>query len=227
MKTAVITGFASGLGEKLAESLLRQNYQVVGLSRSGKSSGIKHKNFYAFTCDITNESEVKRVFSGIEKEVGSSSLLIHNAANLLLKDFTDIKQDEFEDVIRTTVLGGFLVTQAVLPNMLTKGEGVILYTGATASIKAGVKSGAFSAAKFALRGMAQSLARAYGKRGIHIIHTIIDGVIWGDRAEKFFGMDRKECIEVEALVDTYMSLIKQPKSCWTHEIDLRPSGENF
>ena len=89
------------------------------------------------------------------------------------------------------------------------------------------KSAAFASAKFALRGLAQSLARAYGPQGVHIAHVIIDGVIWGERAEKTFEMSENQCMQADAIADTYMTLIQQQPSSWTHELDLRPYKEQF
>lgn len=227
---AVITGFAKGLSEQLADKLLQAGYLVVGLSRSGKEAREfekHHDRFIARTCDIGDNSAVAHILTTLREDYGDATLLIHNAAQLYLDDFLEIKPEEFEQSWRTACFGAFNVTRQILPAMLSAGRGTLIYTGATASVKAGAQSAAFAASKFALRGFAQSLARAYGARGIHVIHTIIDGVIWGQRAEHKFQMSVDDCMQAEEIADTYMALIAQKSSSWSHEIDLRPYKESF
>ncbi|CAM2010620.1 SDR family NAD(P)-dependent oxidoreductase [Acanthopleuribacter pedis] len=223
----VISGFNQGLGSECAARLLARGDRVFGLSRSGRTLATPHARFHAETCDLTSETAVQETFLRIKKDFGAPGVLIHNAARLLLDDFTQIGTEAFEAVLRTNVTSAFLCAQAVLPDMLAAGKGTLIFSGATASVKAGARSGAFAASKFALRGMAQSLARAYQKQGIHVVHPIIDGVIWGERAEKVFGMDRNACIAPAHLADIYLNLIEQPRSCWTHELDIRPALEVF
>jgi NAD(P)-dependent dehydrogenase (short-subunit alcohol dehydrogenase family) len=124
-------------------------------------------------------------------------------------------------------LGAVHGSQRVLPGMLRSGHGVLLFVGATASVKAGAGFSAFGAAKFALRGLAQSLARELGPRGIHVAHLVIDGVIWGERAAGAFGMTRAQCLEPDALAHTCLHLIEQDRCAWTHELDIRPDREPF
>ena len=227
MKNAVITGFGQRLSEFLARRLLDRGYRVTGLSRGGRGLAESPSGFLALACDVGEPKAVSEAFDRIHAEQGPTTLLIHNAAQLLLDDFMQTTPQQFESVWRTACLGGMLCTQAALPNMLAGGAGTLLFTGATASVKAGEKSAAFASAKFGLRGLAQALARQYGKQGIHVIHTVIDGVIWGERAEKVFKMDPKRCMDAEAIADAYLHLIDQPPSCWTHEIDLRPNVATF
>ncbi len=231
-QVAVITGFGAGFSERLALRLIEAGYVVVGLSRSGKfgEAFLRERNperFVSYACDVSDPSGVSASFERIRNDCGSPSVLVHNAAELLLRDFLSIRPDEFESLWRTSCLGGMLAAQEVLPGMLERDAGTLIFSGATASVKAGPKSAAFAASKFALRGLAQSLARAYGPQGIHIVHTVIDGVIWGPRAEQEFGMAREKCIDPDHLAQVYLDLIRQPASCWSHEIDLRPPGESF
>lgn len=122
----------------------------------------------------------------------------------------------------TAVNGG----HAVLPGMVERGEGAFLVTGATASMRGGPNFSAFASAKFGLRGLSQSLARAMGPEGVHVAHVVIDGVIWGASAERY-GMTQDKCLEPDDIAQVYVDLARQPKSCWTHEIDVRPFSENF
>ncbi len=229
-KVAVISGFGKGLAESLAIKLISNDYSVIGLSRSGKVNDqflSHHEHFERMQCDITKYNDVENAFSRISQQHGDVSLVIHNAAQLLLDDFLAISSEDFEILWRASCLGAVNVSQQVLPSMLSNGTGTLIFTGATASIKAGSKSAAFASAKFALRGLAQSLARASGPSGIHVIHTIIDGVIWGERAKDVFGLQKSSCLTADAVADSYIALIKQPSSAWTHEIDLRPFNEVF
>lgn len=224
---AAITGFAPGLSRVLAHRLLAQGYTVAGLSRSGKTLEDPSDGFRAFACDVTDSKAVADTFAAIRGEMGDPTLLIHNAARLVIRDFLDIDPGEFEQSWRVACFGGMLCARAVLPGMLEAGRGTLVFTGATASIKGGARFSAFASSKFALRGLAQSLARQYGPRGVHVVHTVIDGVIWGERAEHTFAMERGACMEPEHIADTYMQLIGQQPTSWTHEVDLRPANESF
>lgn len=229
-KLAVITGFGAGLSESLAVRLIQDHYLVAGLSRSGdfgREFEGKYPEFMSRQCDVGDAAAVKNTVASLHADCGATVLLVHNAAQLLLEDFLQIAAEDFEAIWRTCCLGAVNVTHQVLPAMLKTGGGTLIYTGATASVKAGAQSAAFASAKFALRGFAQSLARAYGSQGVHVIHTILDGVIWGERAEHKFKMSREDCMYADDIADSYMALIAQRPSSWTHEMDLRPSRESF
>lgn len=224
---AVITGYGPGLGGALARRLAASGRQVVGLSRSGRAAPEAGEGVRSLSCDVTDAAAARGCFETIAAEMGPCEILVHNAAHLLIQPFEETAPDDFERLWRTAVLGLVHCGQIVLPQMAERSGGVVLVSGATASVKGGAKFSAFAASKFALRGLAQSLARHYGPRGVHVIHTLIDGVIWGERADKAFGMDPSACMDPDAIARTYMSLIEQPKSAWTHEADLRPFSESF
>ena len=224
---AVITGFAPGIGVCLAEKLLNQGYTVAGLSRSSKGLSQPAENFHAFACDVTKPESVGQAFTAIKADLGSPTVLVYNAAELLVRDFMAIAPEDFERVWRTMCFGALLCAQQVLPDMLALGQGTLLFSGATASIRGSANFAAFASAKFALRGLVQSLARQYGPQGIHVIHTLLDGVIWGDRAENQFQLERGACMEPDDIATTYLHLIQQNPSTWTQEIDLRPWNERY
>jgi len=231
-KLVIITGYGLGLGESLAQQLLEQGCTVVGLSRSGgghNNSRDAHQQsrIIHLACDVSDADSVSTTFKHIRDTYGAPDVLIHNAATLLLDDFLDINAPDFEGIWRTACLSAFLVTQELLPDMLDNQHGTLIYTGATASVKAGASSSAFASAKFALRGLAQSLARAYGPKGIHVVHTVLDGVIWGERAEETFKLSSTDCMKANDIVESYLGLITQKPSSWTHELDLRPFNETF
>lgn len=224
---AVITGFGPGLGFELASCLIEEGYTVAGLSRTGRAPDVAGGHFHAYACDITDADSVRETFQEISWDLGPASALVHNAATLIIGDFLDLTSEVFENSWRTATLGAMLSAQQVLPGMVTAGRGTILFTGATASIRGGADFSAFASAKFALRGLAQSLARRYGPQGIQVVHALIDGIIWGERAKTIFDMDRSNCLEAADLAQSFVRLIGQPRSVWTHEIDFRPAKANF
>lgn len=225
-KTAVVAGVGDGLGMALCKRLLAAGYAVGGLSRTAAPHPELGENYLPVACDLTDASDVDHAISTVEERLGMASVYIHNAAWLLRKDFLQTTLREFTDLWSLVCLGAVHGAQRVLPNMLAAQGGAILMTGATASIKAGAGSAAFSSAKFALRGLAQSLARAYASQGIHVAHVIVDGAIWGRQA-KGFGRAEHDCLSPDDIAETFLHLIGQPRSAWTFELDLRPDIEPF
>lgn len=231
-KTAVIAGIGPGLGGALCQKLVDNGYRVAGLARTteaGKSllKKLGEESFLSIQCDITNRQSMEDSIVNIEKQFGTISVYIHNAYYLQMDNYLDTSPDDFKALWEVTCLGAVYGTQYVLPGMLEQNEGCIIATGATASVKAGSGFSAFSSAKFALRGLMQSLAREYGPQGIHIAHVINDGLIWGQQAEHKFSADKNNCLLPEAIADSYLHLIQQHRSAWTQELDLRPDSETF
>ena len=226
-KVAVVAGVGAGLGQALCQKLLSEGYWVAGLSRSNKLEIDLGERYFPIACDLTDSSSVDQAISDAESQLGTVSVYIHNAAYLLHKPFLDTTEEEFSDIWKLSCLAAVHGTQRVLPNMLLEKSGTILVSGATASIKAGAEFSAFASAKFALRGLTQSLAREYGSQGIHIAHIILDGLIWGPQAKHKFGKNPEVCIKPSAIADSYFHLIQQHHSSWTQELDLRPAIEVF
>ncbi len=227
---ALVSGAGPGLGAALCDKLLEAGYAVAGLARSEGFAGPAlpaSADFRYHACDITDAAAVGRTVARIRDELGEISVFIHNAGQVLIKPFHETEPEEFEGIWRVNCLGAMIGARAVAPGMLKAGGGTILMTGATASVRGGASFSAFASSKFALRGFAQSLARAYGKDGIHVAHIVIDGMIWGAQARDRFGAARETCLDPEAIADAYIGLIGQDRSCWSQEIDLRPSVEEF
>ena len=227
---ALVSGAGAGLGAALCGKLLEAGYAVAGMARSESFAGPAlpaSSGFRYYACDIANAGAVGRTIAQIRDAQGEISVFIHNAGQLLIKPFHETSPEEFEGIWRVNCLGAMIGARAVVPGMLKAGSGAILLTGATASIRGGAPFSAFASSKFALRGLAQSLARAYGKEGIHVAHIVIDGMIWGAQARDRFGAARETCLDPEAIADAYIGLIGQDRSCWSQEIDLRPSAEAF
>ncbi len=232
-KLAVVAGVGPALGAASCKALLDDGYRVVALSRSNdlslvESIGGQHQGqFWTLQCDITKRGQVDSRFDEIRAKFGDPQVLIYNAHRLLIKPFLEIEGGEFQNVWESICKGAFNCSQNVIPGMLAQRTGSIVFTGATASIRGGVKFAAFASAKFALRGLAQSLAREFGPQGIHVAHVLIDGLIWGPPARDMHGAAEEKCIRPESIAKLYMHLINQDPSCWTQEMDIRPHSESF
>lgn len=228
-KIAIVAGAGPGLGQALCRKLLTEGYSVAGLSRGAQAdqSLSSHASFLAVSCDVTDAGSVDLAVERVENRWGTASVYIHSAAYLHMGSFLETKPKDFLDLWQVVCLGAVHGIQRVLPGMLTQQQGTILVTGATASIKAGNGFSAFSSAKFALRGLTQSLAREFGPLGIHVAHILLDGLIWGQQAENRFHAEKGACMLPEAIAETYFHLIQQHRSSWTQELDLRPDRESF
>lgn len=231
-KTAIVAGVSTGgLGESLCIQLADAGYQVAGIARSDKHhaliNSLGEDRYMGISCDLTNAADVNEAVSQVEEYYGPASVYIHNAARLHMQPFLETDAGEFESLWRTMCLGAVNGIQRVLPAMLERKLGSLVLIGATASVKAGANFSAFSSAKFALRGLAQSMARELGPKGIHVIHPVIDGVMWGDRARDTFKMTEEQCLKPESVAQTCLQLIEQEPSSWTHELDIRPYQESF
>lgn len=219
---AIIAGAGGALGPALASALGKAGYDTVGVARNNPGGAFKE----FVQADLSAPQDVESAFSSILSRHGAPAVLIYNAHKFLIETFEDTSIEQFEAVWRTDTLGAFAAVKTVLPAML-EGGGTILFSGATASTRGSAKFAAFASAKFALRGLAQSLAREYGPKGIHVAHVIIDGLIDGGHAQQLFGVPAADCIPADALARQYLDLIRQPSGAWTHEIDIRPSGGKF
>lgn len=231
-ETAIVAGVGSGLGKALCRHLADTGHRVAGLARGTEASqellsGLGADRFMPVRCDVTEATQVDAAIGQVETQWGPASVYVHNAAAFHMRAFAETDPSSFESLWRTMCLGAVHGAQRVLPGMLEAKRGALLFIGATASVKAGANFSAFGAAKFALRGLAQSLARELGPKGIHAVHLVIDGVIWGERAREGFSMMQEQCLDPEAVARTCVHLIEQDRSAWTQELDIRPDMESF
>jgi NAD(P)-dependent dehydrogenase (short-subunit alcohol dehydrogenase family) len=234
-EVAVIAGAGPGLGASLARRFLKEGCRVALLARSSDSLGALADEFrrhgqevLAIPTDIGEPDQVTAAFERIREQLGSVDLLINNASagGPFGQPFLEITPGSFALGWQVGVLGSFLCSQAVVPDMLKKGSGCILFTGATSSVRGAAIT--FSSAKFALRGLAQALARELWPKSIHVAHIIIDGVI----QENEFGtgteaQSMEPLMNPAAIANVYWDLVKQDRSAWTLELDLRPDREKF
>ena len=228
---AVIAGIADGLGTSLANALAAAGYDVTGLARSrrveariSQALAAREAVYDHVVCDLTQPGAVEAVLQGLAPPV---DVLIYNAHELLIDPFMATVPAAFERLWKVNCFGAMLAVKALLPQMLDRGSGTVIFTGATAGLRGGARFSAFSSAKFALRGLAQSLAREYGPRGIHIVHVVLDGLIDGPQTERRFGKGEGLRMVPGAIATCYIDLIQQHSSAWTQELDLRPSSEPF
>lgn len=234
-KMAIIGGIGSesGLSPALISSLLAEDYHVMGIARSpaGKQEVMapfsQEPKVEFLWGDLSDASFLAKLVNRFESGGDTIDVYIHQAAKLVLKPFLESDIGDFEACWDTGVKTAVVATKALLPAMLARGKGTMIFTGATASMRGSAKSAPFAAAKFALRALSQSLAREFGPRGIHVAHVIVDGVIAGNRAQETFGLAPKACIQPHALAKVFVDLVRQDASCWTQELDVRPAVERF
>lgn len=215
---AIITGCGQDFGRALNERFEKGDYQSIGIARSSGE----------FQADLTDPKQTHTVINEIIKQYGKPKVVIHNAAELIRGKFLELEVTDFEQAWRSSVLTAINVSQAVIPFMQEHETSTLILTGATASNRGSSGFSPFSSAKFALRGLAQSLAREFQRQGIHIVHPIIDGIIWSERSQQRFpNLKQENCLESESLANIYWDLAHQSPSAWTHELDIRPQSETF
>jgi NAD(P)-dependent dehydrogenase (short-subunit alcohol dehydrogenase family) len=238
--SALILGVGSprGLGAAAARAFASAGYPVVIAGRDPGKLQLAAQSIAELGAvaqveigDVTCAEDVGRFVARAET-LGPLSLAVHNAGGNRPSPFLQIEQKVFEEHWRAHALGAFLLAQAALPGMLERQAGTLIFTGATASLRGRADFASFAAAKAALRMIAQSLAREFGPKGIHVAHVIIDGVIDGDRARGFianaderFGADGM--LHPDRIAESYLMLHRQQRSAWTQELDLRPWSESF
>lgn len=227
----LVTGIAEGLGAEIAGIFASAGYDVLGLSRSPRASKSISAavaqgggEYTHLACDITQPKDVAHALGPVAERV---EVLIHNAQLLTIKPFAEISADEFEQVWRVACLGAMASAQGVLPHMAARRRGTLIFSGATAGLRGGAKFAAFASAKFAMRGLAQALAREYGPKGVHVAHVVIDGLIEAPQTDRRFGPAAAGRIEAKAVAQAYLDLAAQHSSAWTQEMDLRPFAETF
>ena len=231
---AVITGVGPGLGAALAHRFAA-NYAIAILARKAdylKTLAAEIRKSGAtvldLPCDVSEPAKITAAFRAIRKDLGEPELLLYNAGSGTFGSVTEITPQQYEADWRVNALGAFVAAKEVAPAMIASGRGTMLFTGATAGVKAGAKSVSFGPAKFAMRGLAQSLARDLGPKGIHVAWINVDGSIDipGARGLKPSLKDG-DFLKPDAIAETYWHLAHQDPSAWTMELEVRPFKEKF
>ena len=228
-KVAVIAGANRGLGSALCVQLVERGFLVAALGREAavQSVATEVSGVMAVGCELTAPSEVDRAFSDVEAALGPASVVVYNAHRVELRPSAETSLGLFEELWRVNCYGAFVVAKRAIPAMLEQGGGTCIFSGATGSVRGGQRSAAFASSKFALRGLAQSLARELSPLGIHVAHVVLDGLIWSERTRARFDPQEQACMSPRSLAAAYSMLIEQDRSAWTHELDLRPFRERF
>jgi NAD(P)-dependent dehydrogenase (short-subunit alcohol dehydrogenase family) len=226
---ALIVGAGAGLSAALARRCAKEGMAVVLAARdTSKLAALASEiGATAIACDATSPADVEGLFAAIDAGGSRLDLVVYNPSGRARGPVVDLDPAAVDQAIRVTAYGGFLVAQQAARRMIKQGHGSILFTGASASVKGYKNSSSFAMGKFALRGLAQSMARELQPQNIHIGHFVIDGGIAkeGDPRANQAGPDG--LLDPNAIADAYWALHRQPRSAWTWEVELRPWIENF
>ncbi|HTO49444.1 MAG TPA: SDR family NAD(P)-dependent oxidoreductase [Burkholderiales bacterium] len=225
---ALIVGAGKGLSASLARACAKRGMKVAVAARNTDKLAalVAETGAKSYACDASQPPAVQALFGAVEADLGAPTLVVYNASARARGPFVELDPAGVAKALEVSAYGGFLVAQEAAKRMLPAGRGTILFTGASASVKGYAQSAPFAMGKFALRGLAQSMARELAPRGIHVAHFVIDGGIGqpGDaRAER--GPDG--FLDPDAIAQTYLQIHDQPRSAWTWEVELRPWTETF
>jgi NAD(P)-dependent dehydrogenase (short-subunit alcohol dehydrogenase family) len=227
-RTALVVGVGAGLSASLARTFTAAGMTVaLAARRGGELAALaRETGGKAFSCDATDRAAVTKLFADVEAALGAVDVVVYNASYRTRGPFVELDPVEVAKSISVSAFGGFLVAQEAVKRMLPRGHGAILFTGASASVKGYAQSAPFAMGKFALRGLAQSLARELSPQGIHVAHVVIDGGIRSARRPD--AADRPDStLDPDAIARTYLDLLRQDRSAWAWEIELRPWVERF
>ena len=225
---ALIVGAGAGLSASLARAIAREGITVaLGARTPGDLDPlVREIGAKAFACDASRRADVDKLFADLDTSFGAPDIVIYNASFRTRGPLVELDPADVERSLAVTAYGAFLVAQQAARRMLPKNHGAILFTGASAGVKGYPQSAPFAMGKFALRGLAQSMARELHPQGIHIAHVVIDGGIKSPRREE--PADKPgSLLDPDAIAATYLHLIHQPRSAWSWEVEVRPWVERF
>ena len=227
-QVALIVGAGVGLSASLARLFAAEEMSLALASRNPEKISDLAADTRArlYNCEASDAASVDAMFAGVEADLGVPDVVVYNPSYRVRGPLVQLDRAQVRQALEITAYGGFLVGQAAAVGMLTKGSGAILFTGASASVKGYAQSAPFAMGKFALRGLAQSMAREFQPKNIHVAHFVIDGGIRSatrkppeDRPDGF--------LDPDSIAHAYLDILRQHRSAWTWEIELRPWLENF
>jgi NAD(P)-dependent dehydrogenase (short-subunit alcohol dehydrogenase family) len=228
-ETALIVGAGSGLSASLARLFAQEGMAVALAARNPEklSQLCKETAARAYPCDAASPKDVVALFDRVGSDMAEPDLVVFNVGMRARGPIEDLEAEQVRQALLSNAFAGFLVGQEAARHQLRKGAGSILFTGATASVKGFPLSAPFAMGKFALRGLAQSMARELAPKGIHVAHVVIDGGIASSYAKTEEDRQSARFLDPDAIARTYLDLHRQHRSAWTWEIELRPWLEKF
>jgi NAD(P)-dependent dehydrogenase (short-subunit alcohol dehydrogenase family) len=234
-RVAVVLGVGPGLGAAIARRFAREGFAVGLMARREESlSGAREEiegeggTALAVETDATDAVSVANAFDRVRNELGDPEVFVYNAGAFQMGGILELSPEQFDNCFRANCSGAFHGARQVLPAMAERGSGTVILTGATASLRGSSRFAALSTGKFGLRALAQSMAREFWPRGIHVAHVVIDGQIDTPRVREM-SPDREEhtMLSPDAIAEAYWRLHDQDRTAWTLELDLRPAVESF
>jgi NAD(P)-dependent dehydrogenase (short-subunit alcohol dehydrogenase family) len=225
---ALIIGAGTGISGALARQLREAGLAVALAARdTGKLAAlVEETGAHAFSADAADPTSVDALFRDVDAAIGAPDVVIYNASGRVRGPLAQLDPAAVRQSLEVTAFGGFLAVREAARRMEPQGRGAILITGASASTKGFAQSAPFAMGKFALRGLAQSAARELGPKGIHVAHINIDGAVRSPvRSEAADAPD--SLLDPEAIAETYLALLRQHRSAWSFEVELRPWVERF
>jgi NAD(P)-dependent dehydrogenase (short-subunit alcohol dehydrogenase family) len=227
-ETALIVGAGSGLSASLARLFAAEGFTIALAARQiDKLKPLSEEiAAHRFVADASQPEDVNRLFDEVEQQLGIPTVVVYNPSWRIRGAFIELDPIDVAKTIAITAYGGFLVAQAAAKLQLKAGGGAIFFTGASASVKGYPQSAPFAMGKFALRGLAQSIARELAPKNIHVAHFVIDGAIRS--ATRLEPSDKPDSLlDPDAIAQTYLNILRQPRNAWTWEVELRPWVESF
>ena len=227
-RTALIVGAGPGISASLARALRARGMDVAVAARNVEKLKplAAEIGLHAFRVEASNADSVAELFRAVSERIGDIDVVAYNAAARVRGSLLELDTAAVQTALLVGAFGGFLVAQQAALRMVPRGQGAILFTGATASIKGFAESAAFAMGKFALRALAQSAARELGPKGIHVVHFIIDGAV-RSAALAQLGDQPDSTLDPDAIAQSYLDALGQPRSAWSMEVELRPWVERF
>lgn len=227
-KRALVVGTGPGISASFARGLADRGVKLMLSARNtDKIVGLAEETgAITVACDAGDQASVEAMFSAADTQLGGVDMVLYNPSARARGPLVDLDPVEVENAIRISAFGGFLVAQQAARRMLAQGHGAIFFTGASASVKGYANSSSFAMGKFALRGLAQSMARELSPRNIHIAHFVIDGGVRSDTRKEPEGKP-DSFLDPDAIAQTYLAVLDQPRNAWSWEVELRPFVENF
>ncbi len=238
-KVCAIVGAGEGLGQSLAAAFATKGYEIALLSRSEKGSAAaadaaRRANpqtkvqFYA--ADAGKPQTVEDGLARLVRETGGVEVLIYNVrGDLRPKPPLSVEYSELREILEIEVVGALAAAKAVMPAMIEKARGTVIFSSATAAFRGSAGNPLYAIAKFGLRALAQSLAKAYAKAGVHVVHVRLDCALDVPIVRKLMGakFDPKYAASTDDVAQTYLWVCEQPKSAWSNEVELRPFSEEW